>query len=275
MRVEGVSISASARIAGWSRNTIARWVGRAAAAAGQFNNNELRGFEIKELQADELCTFVGNKSNTTWVFAVIEVWSRLWPTTVIGRRSYRNTEAVFNDVLYRGTIVGRLLVTSDGFDYYEAVIRRLLGHACVYGQVLKTRRNNRVIRVARLLKIGTESQLMEALLESEDSATLNTAFVERLNLTARQGSAYLHRRSPSHARRDELLVEHIELLKSHYNFIRPHLGLKFGPVCRTPAMQARLVTKALSFRDIFIRRYPPRANSLPSPGQAAMLRQHF
>ncbi len=31
--------------------------------------------------------------------------------------------------------------------------------------------------------------------ESEDSTKLNTAFIERLNLTIRQGSAYLHRRS--------------------------------------------------------------------------------
>ena len=33
-----------------------------------------------------------------------------------------------------------------------------------------------------------------ALWASEDSETLNTAFVERLNLTIRQGSAYVRRR---------------------------------------------------------------------------------
>ena len=45
-----------------------------------------RRFEIKELQADELCSFVGNKTNVSWVFSIIEVTSRLWPTSVIGRR---------------------------------------------------------------------------------------------------------------------------------------------------------------------------------------------
>jgi hypothetical protein len=50
-------------------------------------------------------------------------------------------------------------------------------------------------------------------LESEDSETLNTSFVERLNLTIRQGSAYLRRRSPCHARCEDQLREHVELLR--------------------------------------------------------------
>ena len=92
---------------------------------------------------------------------------------------------------------------------------RLIGHACVYGQVIKTRRNNRVIRVERRLKIGTARCLRGALLESEDSETLNTSFVERLNLTIRQGSAYLRRRSPCHARCEDQLRGHVELLHCH------------------------------------------------------------
>ena len=50
------------------------------------------------------------------------------------------------------------------------------------------------------MKIGTASRLNAALLASEDAETLNTSFIERLNLTIRQGSAYLRRRSPCHAR---------------------------------------------------------------------------
>ena len=88
------------------------------------------------------------------------------------------------------------LIATNGFEYYVGVIVRLFGSACVYGLVLKTRRNDRVVRVERRVKIGTASRLKAALWESEDSATLNTSFVERLNLTIRQGSAYLRRRTP-------------------------------------------------------------------------------
>ena len=144
--------------------------------------------------ADELCTFIGSKSATIWLFATIEVWSRLWASSVLGRRSYRNTKAVITDVVLRGRRGGSPLIATDGFEYYVGVIVRLFGSACVYGQVLKTRRNDRVVRVERRVKIGTTTRLKAALWASEDSETLNTSFVERLNLTIRHGSAYLRRR---------------------------------------------------------------------------------
>ena len=127
----------------------------------------------------------------------------------------------------------------------------LFGSACVYGQVLKTRRNDRVVRVERRVKIGSAGRLKDALLESEDSETLNTSFVERLNLTIRQGSAYLRRRSPCHARGPNQLHGHVELLRCYYNFIRPHRALRFGRETRTPAMQAGLVSTRMSWSDIF------------------------
>jgi transposase-like protein/IS1 family transposase len=226
LRVEGLSISATARVTGRSRNTIARWLERASTAAERFNQFMLRDFEIVELQADELYTFVGSKSRAIWLFAIIEVSSRLWAASRLGRRSYRNTMAVFNDVLLRGRLVGAPLIATDGFEYYFTVVVRLMAPACVYGQVVKTRRNNRVIRVQRRVKIVMTSRLRDALLESEDSATLNTSFIERLNLTIRQGSAYLRRRSPCHARGADQLRGHVELLRCHYNFVRPHRALE-------------------------------------------------
>ena len=90
-----------------------------------------------------------------------------------------------------------------------------------------------------------------ALLASEDSETLNTSFVERLNLTIRQGSAYLRRRSPCHARGADQLRGHVELLRCYYNFIRPHRALRFGRETRTPAMQAGLVSTRLNWSDVF------------------------
>ena len=147
--------------------------------------------------------------------------SRLWAGSVLGRRSHRNTKAAINDVILRGRRVGCPLIATDGFEYYVGVMVRLLGSACVYGQVLKTRRNNRVVRVERRVKIGTASRLNAALLASEDAETLNTSFIERLNLTIRQGSAYLRRRSPCYARGADQLRGHVELLRCYYNFIRP------------------------------------------------------
>ncbi len=251
LRIEGVSLSATARVTGHSRNAIARWLERASTAARRFNYRMLRDFGLIELQADELCTFVGNKNKTVWLFATIEVSSRLWAGSILGRRSERNAWAIISDVIRRGRVVGAPLIATDGFEYYVGAIRGLFGSACVYGQVLKTRRNNRVVRVERRVKIGTANHLKAALWRSEDSETVNTSFIERLNLTIRQGSAYLRRRSPCHARGADQLRRHVELVRCHYNFVRLHRALRFGRETRTPAMQAALVSTRLALSDIF------------------------
>ena len=160
LRVEGVSISATARVTGHARHTIARWLERASTAAKRFTQRMLRDFEIIELQADELCAFIGTKSRAPWLCAAIEVCSRLWAGSVLGRRASRNATAVLNDVILRGRVVGFPLIATDGFEYYGGVIARLFGSACVYGHVLKTRRNDRVVRVERRRRIGTAGRLL-------------------------------------------------------------------------------------------------------------------
>jgi hypothetical protein len=122
---------------------------------------------------------------------------------------------------------------------------------CLLGQVLKTRRNDRVVKVERRQAVGIPWKFDEALADSEDSVTLNTSFVERLNLTIRQGTAYLSRRTLSHARSSDRLDDQLEILRCHYNFMRPHRALKFGTEMRTPATQAGLTRRRLSFREVF------------------------
>ena len=165
MSVEGVSKSSIGRIMGISWNTVARWLHRAAEAARRFNDSMTRGYELKELQADEIRTFIDRRSCATWVFAVIEVGSRLWPSCLLGRRSYRNTRLVIGEAARRGRYGHPPLITTDGFQYYRPVIRRIFGFACVYGQVMKWWRNNRVTRVDRRLVIGSRDQLDDALVK--------------------------------------------------------------------------------------------------------------
>jgi len=98
------------------------------------------------------------------------------------------------------------LIVTDGFNFYEKVVRRVFGPASLYAQVLKTRSNDRIVKVERRALIGAASRFEEALNNSEDSSTLNTSFIERLNLTIRQSSAYLSRRTLSHARSTERLA---------------------------------------------------------------------
>ncbi len=251
LSVEGASKSAIARVKGLAWNTVDRWLERAAAYCRRFNCIRTRGLDIRELQVDEIRAFAGRKDRSTWIFTAVDVWSRLWPAALVGRRSYRNTRSVLRDVRNRMLRGRTVFIATDGFDYYPRVVREVFGPMCILGQVLKTRKNDRIVKIERRQTICTPGQFEEALSKSEDSATVNTSFVERLNLTIRQGSAYLTRRTIAHCRWQDRLDDHVELLRCHYNFVRPHRALKFGREIRTPAMQAGLTNRQMTFRDVF------------------------
>src|SRR5262249_18716957 len=144
---EGLNKSAIARVEciGW--NTVDRWLDKASDCGRRFNDQELTRFQATELQADEIRTILHGKEQPAWIFAAIEVWSRLWSSTVVGRRSYENTMALFRDIAKRVDPTDTPLITTDGFEFYERVVWQVFGPACVYGQVLKTRRNNRIVKV--------------------------------------------------------------------------------------------------------------------------------
>ena len=76
MSANGVSKSPISRIKGISWNTVARRVERAAEAARPFNDVMTQGHTIRELQADEIRTFVSSKSRPIWIPTTIAVASR-------------------------------------------------------------------------------------------------------------------------------------------------------------------------------------------------------
>jgi IS1 family transposase len=251
MTVEGVGISSISRIKCFSWNTISSWQYLACQASSEFNDLKLKGVELIELQADEICTFAGTKKKPMWIFVAIEVWSRMWISKVVGSRNYRNVKTLLNQVINSSRIENPFIFTTDGFEPYSWAAKNLLDSICLYAQVIKKRRKNRVIKVEQRLIIGTKQKMEQLLFESEDSSTINTSFIERLNLTIRQSCAYLGRRTACHSRRKDLLTDNLALQMCYYNFVRQHSALKFGDEIRTPAMQAGLVKKQLSFREIF------------------------
>ena len=232
-------------------HTVHRWLERATTVAKCFNDTMIHNLTLQELQADELQAIVPVKTSPTWIFTTIEVWSRLWVSTIVGARTAENIQQLLQDTALRGALTENSLITTDGFQPYVCVIRAFWGNPCVYAQVVKTMRNNRIIKVVQKLIIGTANRLGQALMDSEDSTTVNTSFIERLNLTIRQCCAYLGCRQLSHARRQVSLANRLELVRCFYNFIRPHRSLKFGKIVRTPVMQAGLATWRLRFFDIF------------------------
>jgi len=79
---------------------------------------------------------------------------------------------------------------------------------------------------------------------------MNTSFIEKLNLTVRRNTSYLHRKTPANAHRPDKLQEQLELQQCYYNFMRPHQALRFGSEVYTPAMMAKIADHKVSWAEV-------------------------
>jgi hypothetical protein len=120
LSVEGLNKSAIARVKRIGWNTVDRWLQRAADSCRRFNDQQMNGIVISELRADEIRTILHDKEKPIWIFAAIEVWSRLWPSTVVGRQSCQSTVAFFRDISSR----------SSWLDFQETQLQRCI-RGCV------------------------------------------------------------------------------------------------------------------------------------------------
>jgi len=95
----------------------------------------------------------------------------------------------------------------------------------IYGQVKKSYRRRQLVRVSHVMRLGTEEALKVSLQRMGLSGRLNTAFIERANLTIRHGIAALARRTWATAQQSPHLLAHLEWWRAYYHFVRPHASL--------------------------------------------------
>src|SRR5213078_4888185 len=110
------------------------------------------------------------------------------------------------------------------------VLRWQVEPRLIYGQVKKSYRRRRLIRVSQVMRLGTEDALKAALQRMGFSGRLSTAFIERVNLTVRHGIAALARRTWATAQQSPQLLAHLEWWRAYYHFVRPHHSLRVALV---------------------------------------------
>jgi hypothetical protein len=81
--------------------------------------------------------------------------------------------------------------------------RRLVDPDLRYAQVQKRRQGGRVVEVRRQILFGTEGELIRVMKADGCGSRINTAYVERDNLTSRQSNGRLVRKTLSHSKRKE------------------------------------------------------------------------
>jgi len=142
----------------------------------------------------------------------------------------------------------------------------------IYGQVKKSFRRRKLVRVTHVMRLGTEAALKASLQGMGFSGRLNTAFIERVNLTVRHGVAALARRTWATAQQSPHLLAHLEWWRASSHFVRPHASLRVALVQpqerggkllpqryrqRTPAMAAGRTTRRWTAREVLSCPLPP------------------
>jgi hypothetical protein len=100
------------------------------------------------------------------------------------------------------------------------VLRWQVAANLIYGQVKKCYRRRRLVRVTHMMRLGTEHALQVALQGMGFSGRLNTAYIERVNLTIRHGVAALARRTWATAQQSPHLLAHLEWWRAYYHGCR-------------------------------------------------------
>jgi len=134
----------------------------------------------------------------------------------------------------------------------------------LYAQVIKRYRRRHVAEVRHQVQLGTPEAYRQALWAAGFSGRIQTAFVERLNLTIRRSIAGLARRSWSTAHSLSELTLHFEWWRAYYHFVRPHASLRqlTGRTrpryrSRTPAQAAALTDHRWTVRELLACPAPP------------------
>ncbi len=123
LSTEGNTRVGISRALGLSPGTVSRWIEKASAHAQAFNEVNVDKVEPVEFQSDELKVLVSKKSRPLWAYTSIEVWSRLWTTTLVGKRTLRNTLLHFRDMKSRCCKDGpRIPISTDAFKYNARVM---------------------------------------------------------------------------------------------------------------------------------------------------------
>ena len=89
----------------------------------------------------------------------------------------------------------------------------------------------KLVRVTHVMRLGTEDRSHIALQRLGFSGRLNTAFIERVNLTVRHGIAALARRTWATAQQSPQLLANLEWWRAYYHVCRvlmPRCGWRFA-----------------------------------------------
>jgi IS1 family transposase len=287
---EGLDSSAAERVFGYQQATITTWLARAGEHAHTLHDRSFRHLWLPHLQLNELRTRLRCATQVLWLWLAIDPRTKILPVLQLGPRTQHMAHVLVHS-LRQSLAPGCLpLFTSDGLNLYFYALTAHFGHwlpvshrgrkvlrwqvaaGLIYGQVKKCYWRRKLVKVTHVMRLGTEEALKAGLQGLGFSGRLNTAFIERMNLTVRHGIAALARRTWATAQQSPHLHAHLEWWRAYYHFVRPHASLRVALVQprarggkrlaqryrqRTPAMAAGRTTRRWTACEVLSYPLPP------------------
>jgi IS1 family transposase len=304
---EGLGIRGTARVFEVDPNTVLHWLVEAADQLQAFSRYFLCELHVRQIQVDELYAVLsavkdGELSEDEairrlarsphWIWTAMDPETKLLLVIDVGSRTLAMAQRVLHQVARCLAPDCVPLFLSDAFKAYLPAILTHFGcwvhperhqakgpapkprwmplPGLLYTQVIKTMRRRRLVRVTHRVVFGTREAVEQVL--AACGWQIQTAFVERLNLTLRQHVAAIGRRVTTVCKGEDGVGQQVVLFQTYYNFVLPHASLRQArpqPLrtngngsatlwrpC-TPAMAAGLTDHVWSLREVLLYRVPP------------------
>src|SRR5712691_4956919 len=304
---EGLGMRAVARVFEVDPNTVLQWLVEAAGQLRAFSCHFLHDVQVRQVQLDELFALlsavkdgkVGEaeaierlERSPQWVWAAMDPESKLLLAIDVGNRTLAMAQRLVHQVAQVLAPDCAPLFLTDGFrEYMTALLthygqwvqpprRQAQGPApkprwmplpqLRYAQVVKTVRRRRLVRIRHRVVFGSLEAVEHVL--AALGWHINTAFVERINLTIRQHVAAVGRRVSTRCKGEDGLRQQVAVFHCYDNFCWPHASVRH-PLLQpestngtgsatlwrpcTPAMAAGLTDHVWTLRAVLLFRVPP------------------
>src|SRR6266704_509136 len=305
--VQGLGIRATARVFAVDPNTVLHGLVEAAEHLRAFSAYFLCDLHVNQLQLDELYAVLRDlkageinddealrrlERASSWVWTAMDPRSKLLVVVDVGCRTLAMAQRVVHQVtrvLAPGCVP---LFLTDGLKDYGTALLTHFGSwihperrqakgprpkprwmplpELLYAQVVKSYRRRRIVGVTHRVVFGTQLAIEQVL--ATCGWTINTAFVERLNLDIRQCIAAIGRRVNTLCQGEAGLRDQLALFQTYHNVVLPHASLRQPlPVPEvtnghgsaklwrpgTPAMAAGLIDHVWTLKEVLMFRVPP------------------
>jgi IS1 family transposase len=185
--IEGNSILSTSRITGAAKNTIIKLLAEAGEACSDYHDKAMVNLPCKELQLDEIWSFVGCKEKAkktsigkhpgdVWTWTSLCADTKLIPSWRVGDRSMDTAYEFCHDLSKRFT--GHLQITSDGHQAYRWAVGSNFDNVD-FAQLIKIYGKD-----ANGFEIVTGTRKVPVF-GTPDLSKVSTSYVERSNLTIR------------------------------------------------------------------------------------------